>query len=718
MSETFQFPPPEGWDSSDMFRTLLDGNMTQVMRRTVEYPPQSPLFDFVEESNPRSNGRESPALSLASEDSLDSILTASASGSVSEIASLIDGGDVDEELDTNQLIYRLCRSLYRRARQKTEGHQNSRSRAVAVDGRSEFNMSRVTDWMPLLHLFDPKSFYAYRDGRTSLSGQVPAAVVAPGGSRAGESPFGPQRSAVTPREASASMMDELQVEKLSGGNSNHVYRLGHHHFPDKIILLRVYGGGADEAIDRYRDGAAMKEMSAAKLAPAVLHSFKWGRVEEFMEDVATGTTDMLIDSPILVEEVYTVLHEMHQLPADAFFPQSANKARFKRNAVLFPVLHETYAGPDEYLERNGERLMRTVGAADSEYEAREPYYRSEAEVKVMEEICPTAFERASLRFLRLTSPFVRDGCRGDFVRFMTGEVAGVRGYLRRLAVPVVFAHNDLNPANILFSWRKVPKKFRPTAAVSSREEDDRADDNDEVTSVVSDRSSAISRRFLSRKGRHRNLVELKGIVFIDFEYADANYRAIDLGNTIYELDYDYTRGMGPGEPGFIKYLHTFPPSGLEVQWADKPEHYPRLPELIYMAWRQQQQEEGKGEGEGSAARCQSLGIGSTCLRALSRYFRLCACAGANGSSAAAVAAGFSISREELVEVFLGMLATQLHWALWSFTFACNRDTLTNQTVNDDTFAKGSSGLDYLRYGDCRLKEYLSLKAWMAEHDMI
>lgn len=77
-----------------------------------------------------------------------------------------------------------------------------------------------------------------------------------------------------------------------------------------------------------------------------------------------------------------------------------------------------------------------------------------------------------------------------------------------------------------------------------------------------------------------------------------------------------------------------------------------------------------------------------------------------------------LTRDQLTEVFLGMLASHLTWALWSFVLGCNPDSCTNNTDTDDNFAKGSSGLDYIQYGNCRLREYFLLKDWLNNNSLV
>ncbi|CCW72323.1 unnamed protein product [Phytomonas sp. Hart1] len=668
---TMNFP---AYDVDDDWGTRWwDGDMTGVLLRTPTKPPNSPLFECLRlEPTSSPTFLHSPSLSIASEESMDSILALPPAGSGPDPPPI--SPCLPDELEMRQLIYKLCRSLYKKAIQKIGKGKGKPSSAVPVDAKYETNMSHMSDWMPLLHLFEPNRYYEMLEKPyLSLVAMEFQASRCPN-----------HTSAKSPTEALQLFMGELFVEKLSGGNSNHVYRLGHPHYPDKSILVRLYGNVSGEVIDRYRDVMAAKQMSDAKMSPVVLHYFKWGRVEEFMDDVATGSTDLLFESQTLLSEVFMKLSVMHKLPIEPFLPENANIAWFAKNGQPKCLQYQHYNGFEDYFSKNVPIISKKLLGSQCH-----KYYESDVEYKLLEDVCPSSFERASLRYLRLISVHIKDHYRDNFVKFICHEIIWIRQVFLERSIPLTFSHNDLNPWNILISWKKVTAKFRkPNIDLS---------EDDEVTSVISSQSSLLSRKFLTKKGHHKNLVDLKGLVFIDFEYSDVNYRCYDLGNTICELDYDYTRGMENGGPGFIKYLHTFPPPTYKLRWKDRPMEYPRMPELILQTW--QHFSDGKETSE--------FINGEPYLNAIAAYYHH-----QNPEVGA-----MQVSLEHIVEVFLGMLAAHLNWSLWSFVMACNSDSLTNN-VDDGLFSKGSSGLDYLRYGNCRLKEYFALKSWLREHDFL
>ncbi|KAH9597344.1 hypothetical protein LSM04_000069 [Trypanosoma melophagium] len=626
---------------------LGDLPLLAVIRRSSSTPPCSPLQECETGIEPAPT-QTSPALSWVSAESLDSIITLA--------------NRTEEQMELDGLIYRLCRSLYRVATRKSaEMHNKTTDELSAVpngDGGRFRNMRGHKDWCPLRHLFDPKNYY-----KAMGTSNPHVGCTCLEDSRGGlNDPVG----------VSQWLADELSVTRLSGGNSNHVYRLGHASFPGKAILLRVYGDGGGEVIDRARDTKAMRLMSKAGLSPAVLHSFHWGRVEEFMDGVQTCTTDMLLRSPALLADIYEGLCRMHGLDAAPFLPENMDDG-------CFPGVDKT--------------RRRDVNELVSALEGRQGYYSTMLREKALESVCPASFERVSLRLLRLMYPHVVKEHRQLLVDWLAGEIMFVRGELQRRDIPIVFSHNDLNPGNILLSRRKVP--------AGMLEDDGLLSSEDEVTGEVAAESTALSTRYLTRKGKSKNLVERNGYLFIDFEYADANYRCLDLGNTLCELDYDYTRGTEVGGPGFIKFLFVFPPSSKAKAWHGLGEEYPRMPELIHDAWLR-----GTAGKNDDGDDDDATDIGAAALLAVRRYF-----ATRDGVPVSDV----SLGKAQLGELLLGMLAAHLYWTLWSIVMGC----VPNECTTDaEAFAVGGSGLDYMRYGDCRLREYIALRQWLSDNRFI
>ncbi|RHW72453.1 choline/ethanolamine kinase [Trypanosoma brucei equiperdum] len=595
-----------------------------------------------------SNAVRSPSTaSWVSAESLDSIISLA--------------NRTSEEMEVDQLIYRLCRSLYHVAKKKSAqihchpNHQERQQqqqqasssgwRSVECEGHFS-NMRGREDWCPLLHLFDPRSYYkvmgqpSQHDG-CKLCGDVVGTESSPEG-------------------VSQWLMSELSVTRLTGGNSNHVYRLGHASFPKKAVLLRVYGdGGGGDVIDRARDIKVMRLMSKSEMGPGLLHTFHWGRVEEFMDGVLTCTTEKLLTSPSLLADVYGGLSKMHQLDYTPLLPENMRTKGMSNG-------HNSSQSVSDTVSKSGggqEGPDGTVGG-----------------VNELESTCHTSFERVCLRLLRLVSLNVVEEHRHSLESWLAGEVMFVRRELQYRGIPVVLSHNDLNPGNILLS----DGAGETSGTVFSDEE-------------LRVENTPLSKRYVTRKGKNMNLVERRGFLFIDFEYADANYRCFDLGNTLCELDYDYTRGTEAGGRGFIKYLFVFPPPAMEEAWRGLGEEYPRMPELIYDAWR-------RGVCDGSSD------IGSVALLAVRRYF-----AERDNVPLETV----ELSEAQVGEVLLGMLASHLYWTIWSMTMGSAPDNCVEcEDCDDQVFAVGGSGLDYMRYGECRLREYIALRGWLAEKGLL
>lgn len=609
---------------------LGDVALHTVLRRTSAGPPLS----LGMATGDPSSVHTSPVASWVSVGSLD------------EIISLEDRTDEQKELD--KLIYRLCNSLHLVATNKSakmhHGAAGNSGALVGDDAKRFHNMRGHEDWCPLRHLFDSSSYY--RAVRRASNPQMEC--------RCHDEARGV--SSDDPVEMSQWLLDELHVTRLSGGNSNHVYRLSHSLYPEKTILLRVYGDRGGEVIDRERDTKAMQIMSKAKMGPALLHSFHWGRVEEFVEGAYTCTTDMLLASPSLLSAIYEGLCGMHQLDATPFLPENMESAKPLGGGVI--------------RLKSAEELASLVDGKDD-------YYSSLACEKALENVCPTSFERSSFRLLRLMSPHVVEAHRRSLVDWLSGEIMFVRSEIQSRDIPVVFSHNDLNPGNILLSRRLVPAAFR------------KGDDDTGGDGAATEEGGG--------GGKSKSLVERRGYLFIDFEYTDANYRCFDLGNTLCEMDYDYTRGTEAGGRGFIKFLHEFPPDAKAAAWRDLGEEYPRLPELIVDAWR-------RGGADGNVA-----DVGSAALQAVRRYF-----ATRDGVQDSEV----SLSQAQLVELLLGMLAAHLQWTLWSLVMGCTPDECADCATDTEAFALGGSGLDYVRYGECRLQEYIALRRWLISNGLI
>lgn len=171
-----------------------------------------------------------------------------------------------------------------------------------------------------------------------------------------------------------------------------------------------------------------------------------------------------------------------------------------------------------------------------------------------------------------------------------------------------------------------------------------------------------------------------GLYFVDYEYSDANYRAFDLGNGMCELDYSYESHF-PG--GFCKPLY------ITAQSDNLPREFPRFPQTLYECWKLGG-EESKIEKKGLF-----FPLAFSCLSAIKNYFF--------------AKEDCDLKEHHLREVFLGMLSSHLIYSMWSFMMGTKQSFAEK---NSNSMIK--SGLDFMDYGECRIKEYLLLKNWLIE----
>ncbi|RNC39313.1 choline ethanolamine kinase, partial [Trypanosoma cruzi] len=101
--------------------------------------------------------------------------------------------------------------------------------------------------------------------------------------------------------------------------------------------------------------------------------------------------------------------------------------------------------------------------------------------------------------------------------------------------------------------------------------------------------------------------------------------------------------------------------------------------------------------------------GTAALQAVRRYF---------ATSSGVPVSEVSVSEAHLVELLLGMLASHLHWTLWAIVMGCVPDECADCAVDTEAFARGGSGLDYVCYGECRLREYMALRHWLVSNAFI
>lgn len=169
------------------------------------------------------------------------------------------------------------------------------------------------------------------------------------------------------------------------------------------------------------------------------------------------------------------------------------------------------------------------------------------------------------------------------------------------------------------------------------------------------------------------------LFFVDYEYTDANYRAFDIGNGICELDYSYDSHC---KGGFCKPIYM---AGKD---DNLPREFPRLPKVLYECWKKESIGRPLDEER-------FFSLAGKCLTAIKTYYF--------GTSESV------LTECHLREVFLGMLSSHLFYSMWSFLMGASQ-----YSHGEDGTSNIKIGLDYMDYGECRIKEYLLLKKWLFE----
>lgn len=335
---------------------------------------------------------------------------------------------------------------------------------------SSEEFSPTTDWKLIVTLLAPQSQFLVSN--TPLSGKQDSIAIT----------------------ALRYMMGTIEVSKIAFGNSNHVFMVSYPSSGKKCVLLRVYGN-CNGVIDRKRDVLSMQTVSQSGLSPAILFTFNWGRIEEFVLNSSPSTTALQTASEGLMKNIFRLVYTMHHLPYTELLPQSMNVFHFQE-------VNTSDLSPEDYCNQCIAAATKLIGNSTHT----NAYYTSFLDVKLLESFCPSSFERSSLRYIRLLNTVVSSAFTESFYRFFMNEILWMHNLFQKLEVPLNFSHNDLNPANFLL----VP-------------------------------------------GDDGVLSNSRNIMFVDFEYSDVNYRCCDIGNALCELDYSYDSSC---EYGYTKPLYN------------------------------------------------------------------------------------------------------------------------------------------------------------------
>lgn len=396
--------------------------------------------------------------------------------------------------------------------------------------------------------------------------------------------------------------DRAVMTPLSGGNSNFVYKLALRAdaaattdgvplpLPPPLVV-RVYGGTSTPAsasssawlVDREAETRVACACAARGVAPLVLATFDWGRVEIFLDGFAEATVDTLLADAKLRRRVIAEMHALHAR-------RGASADHLESGPTLFATLQRWHGVARRGVAmRQRERFDASIGAATALLEALlgAGSETAPAPRATVDRVCPS---------------------------------------------PVVFCHNDLNPGNVMY----------------------RNDDGGDNTAAAAT------------------------VRLLDFEYAASSYRAFDLGNHLCEYNFRYTPStagdvapMGDGGRGFWTTFPTTHARGLLAVAArrvslDAADAHTKLVHELLECYREE--------------------------------------------AAAAVSGASAPTAEELtVEYFVGVLASHVHWGLWAAALVASEVGPSDGDAADDDDGqcarpRGSSGLDYLAFGEFRFEQ--------------
>uniref|UniRef100_A0A0N4Z3L1 Choline/ethanolamine kinase n=1 Tax=Parastrongyloides trichosuri TaxID=131310 RepID=A0A0N4Z3L1_PARTI len=84
--------------------------------------------------------------------------------------------------------------------------------------------------------------------------------------------------------------DDIVIESILGGNSNHVFKVSMISNKEKPVLLRIYGTNIIDEI--FKDTLVFSILSEKKLGPKLLGYFPGGRLEEYIESRSLTTKEL------------------------------------------------------------------------------------------------------------------------------------------------------------------------------------------------------------------------------------------------------------------------------------------------------------------------------------------------------------------------------------------------------------------------------------------
>nr|CAD7202208.1 unnamed protein product [Timema douglasi] len=254
----------------------------------------------------------------------------------------------------------------------------------------------------------------------------------------------------------------IQVQVFTDGITNKLVGCFHSDYPDDVVLVRVYGQKTDMLIDRTSEIRNIQFLHKAGLAPRLWATFRNGLAYEYVPgDILS--VDMCKD-PAIFPLIATMMARIHRLDCGPDVPRVPSLWKKAKQFMAIMPIH--FDNPEK------QASITSNNKAEHLFPRR------------LENLVPCR-DRLDQEYLLLQSHLSAEGS------------------------PVVFSHNDLLLANVIYN---------------------------------ADRNT---------------------VTFIDYEYANYNYQAFDIGNHFAEFagvtEVDYSRYPNPEfQRDWLRvYLETF-----------------------------------------------------------------------------------------------------------------------------------------------------------------
>ncbi|CUG87959.1 choline kinase, putative [Bodo saltans] len=292
----------------------------------------------------------------------------------------------------------------------------------------------------------------------------------------------------------------------------------------------------------------------------------------------------------------------------------------------------------------------------------------------------------------------------DIVKAFFANCEAEKNWLLEQCVAIgddlVFSHCDSNPSNLM--WKRVTsptsssspsgRTFSPMRVPIQQEQEPHCTSPNTPPSAPPSRSNS----------------EMMELFLIDYEYCGWNFPFFDLGNVVCEMDYDYETSHG--HPTTEPVACTLPANGGDdwksadgycgfvkptaEQHKNDDYHYPRLAMNILSCIRAK--ESGLPyEGDNLAAHIVENFVAP--------FFD--------------VPASSLTVNDHFRRLALGMLSSNLKWGVWGCAI-CSEEAKHDAKTATVTLPRGSSGLDYAAYSECRLRDYEALKALLTKEKIL